>query len=46
VIRRYALVSGRIRQELRNLERVVNRIEDGMAAHGSALKIRISTWIR
>jgi hypothetical protein len=32
VIRRYALVSGRIRQELRNLERVVNRIEDGMAA--------------
>jgi hypothetical protein len=32
VIRRYALVSGRIRQELRNLERVVNRIEGGMAA--------------
>ena len=32
MIRRYALVSGRIRQELRNLERVVNRIEDGMAA--------------
>lgn len=32
MIRRYALVSGRIRQELRNLERVVNRIEGGMAA--------------
>lgn len=32
MIGRYALVSGRIRQELRNLERVVNRIEDAMAA--------------
>lgn len=32
MIERYALVSGRIRQELENLERVVSRVEQAVAA--------------